>query len=485
MKYDVFISSKSEDYPLAEKVYDYLVNNGLSVFLASKELEHIGEADYADAIDTALDKTTHMIVVSSSLEHINHKWVHYEWSTFRNDIKSGYRNGNLLTILDSAIQLKDLPAGLRHQQSFSIHSYTQGLLGYLKPVSQGGTNNKTSKQDVPAKQTTQYTTPKPVFKPRPVPPVKNLQAKKEYKFNFKEKVEYYVYVGLFLVVVFGLVLFFNKQCSKTETEKILDKMETKVDTVSYAIGMAQTDGLTQYLSETLKVDTTLMDDFIRGLNEMPIPSQDDRKKAHQSGTTIRMQIDNRMIPGINYELFGNDSTKTIRYSLFLAGFTDGCKRNYEIMDLRTAKDIANRLMKDIRTKRMMEQYGDYKKECEDFLKKNATKPGVITLPSGTQYKIIKKGNGIMPHDSATVTAHYKGMTIDGTIFDSSYKRGEPSTFPLNKLIVGWQEAFTHLPEGTTAEIYIPQDKAYGERRQGNIKPFSTLIFYVELLKVKN
>ena len=98
-KYDVFISSKSEDYPIAERVYDFLVANGLSVFLASKELEKIGKDDYSEAIDDALNVTHHMIVVASSIEHITSEWVKYEWRTFCDDLKSGYREGKLFTIL--------------------------------------------------------------------------------------------------------------------------------------------------------------------------------------------------------------------------------------------------------------------------------------------------------------------------------------------------------------------------------------------------
>lgn len=131
-KYDVFISSKSEDYPLAEEVYRFLIQNGYSVFLASKELEKIGDSEYSKAIDNALDECTHLIVVSSKLRYIETKWVRYEWGTFCDDKKSGFRDGNLLTILDKTIEISELPPSLRHQQSFTFDNFRHEIIGYLK-----------------------------------------------------------------------------------------------------------------------------------------------------------------------------------------------------------------------------------------------------------------------------------------------------------------------------------------------------------------
>lgn len=136
MKYDVFISAKSEDYDLAEGVQKFLVDNGLSVFLADKELRKIGKSEYGDVIDMALDAATHMIVVASCIDYIRSSYVHYEWSVFSNDLKSGYRTGNLLTILTDGISLRELPPSLRHQQSYSIDVYQQEILGYLGSVAE-------------------------------------------------------------------------------------------------------------------------------------------------------------------------------------------------------------------------------------------------------------------------------------------------------------------------------------------------------------
>ena len=130
-KYDVFISSKSEDYPIAEQVYDFLLSNGLTVFLASRELEVIAEDDYAEAIDDALDESHHMIVVGTRIEYIESKWVKFEWQTFCNDLKSQYREGKLFTILGDAVEKRSLPASIRHKESFTLQNYQTKLLSYL------------------------------------------------------------------------------------------------------------------------------------------------------------------------------------------------------------------------------------------------------------------------------------------------------------------------------------------------------------------
>jgi len=120
-----------------------------------------------------------------------------------------------------------------------------------------------------------------------------------------------------------------------------------------------------------------------------------------------------------------------------------------------------------------------------FLKENATKPGVHTTPSGLQYKVITEGNGKSPKATDTVLVHYRGTTIDGTEFDSSYKRNEPISFPLNGVIPGWTEGVQLMKEGGKMQLFIPSNLAYGLRGAGGvIAPDSTLVFDIELLKVQ-
>lgn len=124
------------------------------------------------------------------------------------------------------------------------------------------------------------------------------------------------------------------------------------------------------------------------------------------------------------------------------------------------------------------------KAGQDFLEANKQKPGIITLASGLQYEVITEGNGIKPLSRNKVTCHYHGTLIDGTVFDSSVKRGQPATFPLNMVIKGWTEGLQLMAVGSKWRFFIPPQLAYGERQTGShIGPNSTLIFDVELLDV--
>ena len=127
-----------------------------------------------------------------------------------------------------------------------------------------------------------------------------------------------------------------------------------------------------------------------------------------------------------------------------------------------------------------------KKEGDAFLAENKKKEGIKTLPSGLQYRVIKEGTGKTPKDTDTVVTNYRGRLLDGTEFDSSYKRGQPATFPVKGVIKGWTEALQLMKEGSTWELFVPSDLAYGERGAGSvIGPNATLIFEVELLSIKD
>lgn len=261
-------------------------------------------------------------------------------------------------------------------------------------------------------------------------------------------------------------------------------LKNNVDSLSYAIGMAQTQGLKDYLVSNLGVDTAYIDEFIKGLNEGANAGDDKKKAAYYAGIQIGQQISNQMVRGINHELFGEDSTKTISLKNFMAGFISGTTGKKGIMTVEQAQEVAQRKMQEIKDESMTKQYGAYKKQNEDFIAKYSKGADVKKLKGGVYYKVLTAGTGEVPTATSTVKLMYEGKTIDGKVFDSSYERKEPASFPVNQVIPGFTEALTHMPVGSTWEVVIPQNLAYGSRDQGNIKPFSTLIFKIQLISVE-
>ena len=260
-------------------------------------------------------------------------------------------------------------------------------------------------------------------------------------------------------------------------------LKTDVDTLSYAMGMVQSQGLKDYLVGRMGIDTTYMDQFIKGLNDGAAAGDDKGKAAYYAGIQIGQQVANQMVKGINHELYGEDSTKTISMKNLLAGFITGATGKKGLYSMMDAQQIAQTKMTALKTQNMLKQYGPNKEEGEKFMAMNKKKEGVKVLPSGVQYKVIKEGTGVMPKDTSLVTVNYEGKTLDGKVFDSTYKRNEPVELRANQVSKGWTEALVHMPEGSVWEVYIPQNLAYGERETGSIKPFSALVFKIELVKV--
>jgi FKBP-type peptidyl-prolyl cis-trans isomerase FklB len=175
--------------------------------------------------------------------------------------------------------------------------------------------------------------------------------------------------------------------------------------------------------------------------------------------------------------------------LDLDALTLGIRDSFSGKESRLSEDERRDAMNQLQQEAMAkakEQAEKNQKEGEKFLAENKKKKGVVTLASGLQYKVIKKGKGEKPKLTDQVTTNYKGTLIDGTEFDSSYGRGEPATFPVNGVIPGWTEALQLMEVGSKWELYVPANLAYGERGAGQkIGPHSTLVFDVELLSIKN
>jgi FKBP-type peptidyl-prolyl cis-trans isomerase len=156
-------------------------------------------------------------------------------------------------------------------------------------------------------------------------------------------------------------------------------------------------------------------------------------------------------------------------------------------NMKFSPDQANQIIQEYLQGLAASKFEVYKKEGDDFLAANASKPGIHTTPSGLQYEVISEGSGPKPSATDTVRVHYHGTLIDGTVFDSSVERGLPATFGVHQVIKGWTEALQLMPVGSKYRLYIPQDLAYGAHPHpgGAIKPFMALIFDVELLGIEN
>ena len=246
-------------------------------------------------------------------------------------------------------------------------------------------------------------------------------------------------------------------------------------TFSYAMGVAQGESLKQYLTSQMGVDTAYVKYAIEAMTTSV--SEEDRKRIEATAAGLRIaEMNRRNLPFINKQACGKEDSTFVNIAEFERGLSEAA--------LGVAALSQDSAMKTVE-QQFKHQQASYKKANLDWLEANKKLKGVKTLPSGLQYRVLTEGNGPVATDSSEVEVHYEGKLIDGTVFDSSYKRGQPATFRPNQVIKGWTEALTLMPEGSVWELYIPASLGYGEQGSGRSIPGnSTLIFKVEALKVK-
>mgnify|MGYP002519457196 FL=1 len=392
--------------------------------------------------------------------------------------------------------------------------------------------------------------------------------------------------------------------------KYTAKMENTADTLSYALGVTQSSGLVPFLQESFSVDSTQLDDVIKGITNVA-QAKSDNEKANLMGISLGIQLKKSVIEALNYRLFSNDSTKRLNEALFFETFNkvargesmgmDAMEANYyanltarrividtlevtpaicdslsmayaianaegfagylqetagfdsvqvlsvldaieETVALTSNNDLARsvgvnigmqvvdnifpmiekeffadsadfnkdnffaaffasmkgedllldemeagaimrREGEKIYESKMEANYGENKAAGLAFLEANKAVEGVKVTPSGLQYLVLKEGKGANPTATSVVKVHYHGTLIDGTVFDSSVNRGTPAEFPLNQVIAGWTEGLQLMNKGAKYRFFIPQELGYGGQDRGVIKPFSVLIFDVELLDI--
>ena len=260
-------------------------------------------------------------------------------------------------------------------------------------------------------------------------------------------------------------------------------LKSDVDSLSYAFGLTQTQGFKDYMVHQLRVDSANIGDLVKGLVDGAAGKDAQSQIAYVEGLKIGKMMAESWVSGLTSDVYADDSTKSIDKDNLVAGFIAGVLGKDMKMNMEEAQTYVQEVMTAANDKKMEAQFGENREAGEKFLAENKTKEGVQVTPSGLQYKVIKQGKGAVPTATDKVSVHYRGTLIDGTEFDSSYKRNKPTEFAANQVIKGWTEALTMMPVGSKWELYIPQELAYGSRNQGQIKPFSTLIFEVELLDI--
>lgn len=286
------------------------------------------------------------------------------------------------------------------------------------------------------------------------------------------------------LLIVALALAVGLPASARSRKKIQEKKRPKItllqpvpaDSFSYAMGVAQSASLRQYLLMREGVDSAYLNDAVCGLmakyNEEAVKG----KVAYAAGLKIGQMNATNVIPSLNKMATGKADSAYIDRDLFVKGLGQGVLKQPTSISEEQALAIIERQTAYIRQRDSIAN--------ADFLSKNKRVPGVITSKSGLQYKILKEGTGATPSDTSQVEVNYEGRLIDGIVFDSSYKRGQSATFGCNQVIKGWTEALTMMKEGDVWELYIPYNLAYGERGNQSIPPYATLIFKVELIKVK-
>lgn len=315
-------------------------------------------------------------------------------------------------------------------------------------------------------------------------------------------------------------------CGGASTPKA--SLKNAVDSVSYAYGVSMAEqGLMQYLEQSgvltstssieydyqmriaatdsigkltlqkemaAKIDSVnklnapQLNQFIKGLKDV---INLEEKSAYAQGLSIGAQFSQMMLPQVNTLLFGAEGEQKVNTGQLLAGLVSVLKNEQLAMSATDASAYfqqevekaqeAERIRKE---EELKIEYAESIAEGETFMTENAKREEVVTLPSGLQYEILRKGSGPVPTGADRVKVHYHGTLIDETVFDSSVERGEPSTFGVTQVIAGWTEALQLMPVGSKWRLYVPYDLAYGAQDRGTIKPFSNLIFEIELLGIE-
>lgn len=279
-----------------------------------------------------------------------------------------------------------------------------------------------------------------------------------------------------IAVISALV--FATSCTNSANVKV----ETSADSLAYAAGIVNSDGLVDHITTRLMIDPEYIPQVLDGIKES-FKSSSPADDAKNLGRQLGSQLKNQILPYINETIYpaGNDSLDA---DIFLSAFLAAVNEEETIMDATAANAYFMSESEKVRKANMEAAYSNNKEAGIAFLEANKAVEGVQVTESGLQYKVVKMGKGKKPSATDRVKVHYHGTLIDGKVFDSSVERGEHATFGLNQVIPGWTEGLQLMPVGSKFTFYIPSELAYGDRKTGEIEPFSALVFEVELLGIE-
>jgi len=285
-------------------------------------------------------------------------------------------------------------------------------------------------------------------------------------------------LSVIIIMMLGLGL---GACSSFSSKT---ELKSDIDSLSYFVGMARSEGIFNYLTFQAGVDTNYMDDFYKGFRD-GAKNYGPKEVAYLEGKRLAILINNQWVDMMNDDIFMGDSGQSIDRKLMLAGFFQGVK-NHNDTEIFQVQSFAQLKMDMIKDNYRKTKYAVLIETGEKLLADNKNRADIKTTESGLQYKIITEGFGAIPDDKARVKVNYRGKLADGTEFDSSYKNDAPSTYYVSGgIIKGWTEALKLMPVGSKWELYIPQDLAYGSNGQMPIiPPYATLIFEIELLEIE-
>ena len=290
-------------------------------------------------------------------------------------------------------------------------------------------------------------------------------------------------------LIFAAAAFAAIMLTSCDNTNVKAELNDSVDSLTHFLGIAQSDGLKNYMKMQLQVDSAY-----KGMIEGATAKEDPKQDAYMKGLTVGKQVKD-MAANLSSEVYADDSTKQVPVKNLLAGIIASLKGENTMSPDSAYGEFQRRLL-PLRTAALEKKYATEKAANEKFLADNAKKEGVKQVEVTTerdgkqvktfiQYKVLTEGTGALPTDTSTVKCLYEGRLIDGTVFDSNTEEGrEP--FEVNlampRVIQGWVEALKLMPAGSKWEVYLPQELAYGAQDMGQIKPFSTLIFTIEVLK---